>query len=154
VSLLIEYDAAEKHIQRILDEKGPQGIQDIVEYLHDHFSQYTWVGIYIINGDMLYLGPWKGPQPTEHITIPIGQGICGSAARTGTTEIVDDVHKDARYLSCFLSTRSEIVVPIKKAGKIIGEIDIDSDIIKAFSREDKVFLERVADMLQNHIRIF
>jgi L-methionine (R)-S-oxide reductase len=152
VLIVIEYNAAEKDIQMILKEKGQQGFQDIVEYLHDNFPQYTWVGIYLVKGDMLCLGPWKGPQPTEHVTIPIGQGICGSAAHTGNTEIIDDVHKDERYLSCFISTRSEIVVPIKRAGNVIGEIDIDSDTSKAFTREDKVFLERISDMLQLHIR--
>lgn len=146
------YDAAEKDIQRILKEKGKKGFQDIVKYLHDNFQSYNWVGIYLVKGDILYLGPWKGPQPTEHVAIPIGQGICGSAAITGKTEIIDDVHTDERYLSCFISTRSEIVVPIKRAGNVIGEIDIDSDVSKAFTKEDKVFLERIADMLQLYIR--
>ena len=97
------------------------------------------------------MGPWSGEQATEHTKIPIGKGICGSAAKNGKTEIVADVNADNRYLSCFVSTKSEIVVPIKKGKKILGEIDIDSDKKNAFNKKDKVFLENLADMLYKHI---
>ena len=80
------------------------------------------------------LGPWKGPQATEHVRIPIGEGICGAAAASGVTEVVDDVNADDRYLACFVSTRSEIVVPIAYEGRVVGEIDIDSDEPAAFGR--------------------
>ena len=99
----------------------------------------------------MILGPWKGKHATEHTKIPIGKGICGYAAKTGRTEIVSDVSSDDRYLACFVSTRSEIVVPIRKNGKIVGEIDIDSDIPNAFDSKDAVFLEKIADMLAKHI---
>jgi len=92
-----------------------------------------------------------GDAPTEHTKIRIGRGVCGSAAQSGKTEVVDDVSKDHRYLACFVSTRSEIVVPIKKNGAVVGEIDIDSDIANAFNESDVVFLEKVADMLCEHI---
>jgi len=69
------------------------------------------------------------------------------AAQSGKTEVVADVSKDGRYLACFVSTRSEIVVPIKKKGVVVGEIDIDSDVPDAFSESDVVFLEKVAGML-------
>ena len=74
----------------------------------------------------------EGPAATEHARIPIGQGICGAAAASGRTEIVDDVNADDRYLACFPSTRSEIVVPIAYEGRVVGEIDIDSDRPAAF----------------------
>ena len=90
------------------------------------------------------LGPWKGPEATEHVRIPVGQGICGAAAATGRTEVVDDVNADPRYLSCFPSTRSEIVVPIGHEGRVVGEIDIDSDRPAAFGEDDRALLERVA----------
>ena len=116
------------------------------------FTHYSWVGIYIVKDNQLHLGPWKGKEATEHVKIPIGQGVCGSAAQTGNTEIVDDVHADKRYLACFVSTRSEIVVPIKDNNMVIGEIDIDSDTPKAFTEQDSIFLEKIADMLRAHIR--
>ena len=112
--------------------------------LHDDFEHYSWVGIYLVEGDDLVLGPWRGPQATDHVRIPVGQGICGAAAASGETEIVDDVDADPRYLACFPSTRSEIVVPIADEGRIVGEIDIDSDRPAAFGEDDRTFLERVA----------
>ena len=105
----------------------------------------------MVDGDDLILGPWRGPAATEHTKIPIGTGVCGSAAATGKTELIDDVSSDSRYLSCFVSTRSEIVVPIKNNEVVVGEIDIDSDKKGAFTAKDADFLERIADMLSVHI---
>lgn len=126
-------------------------LQQVVDFLQKHFDHYNWIGIYLVQKDMLVLGPWKGKEATEHARIPLGRGICGSAAQSGNTEIVNDVGKDTRYLSCFLSTQSEIVVPIKRGTKVVGEIDIDSDRPAAFDKNDKVFLKKVADMLSKHI---
>jgi GAF domain-containing protein len=122
-------------------------LQEVVELLHDRIDHYSWIGIYLVEGDDLVLGPWKGPEATEHVRIPVGQGICGAAAASGETEIVDDVNADPRYLACFVSTRSEIVVPISHERRVVGEIDIDSDEPAAFSDEDRDFLERVAEVV-------
>jgi L-methionine (R)-S-oxide reductase len=84
------------------------------------------------------------------VRIPVGEGICGAAAASGVTEIVDDVNADSRYLSCFPSTRSEIVVPIAFEGRVVGEIDIDSDAPAAFGQADREFLERVAELVSPH----
>jgi len=78
------------------------------------------------------------------VRIPVGQGVCGAAAASGQTEVVDDVNADSRYLACFASTRSEIVVPIAFGGRVVGEIDVDSDRLAAFGDDDRTFLERVA----------
>jgi L-methionine (R)-S-oxide reductase len=123
------------------------GLQAAVELLHERCEDYSWIGIYLVEGDDLVLGPWRGPQATEHVRIPVGQGVCGAAAASGRTEIVDDVNADPRYLACFPSTRSEIVVPIAREGRVVGEIDIDSDRPAAFGEEDRVFLEHVAELL-------
>jgi GAF domain-containing protein len=123
-----------------------------VELLHDRFEHYSWVGIYLVAGDELVLGPWKGPQATEHVRIPVGEGICGAAAASGETEVVDDVNADPRYLACFVSTRSEIVVPIHAGGEVVGEIDIDSDRPAAFGDADRRFLEHVARLVSTRIR--
>ena len=150
--IFLNYKIAEQKIKGIITKnKSTTILQDIVDVLYESFEKYSWVGIYLVEGDVLVLGPWKGKQATEHIKIPIGKGVCGSAAQSGKTEIVDEVSKDSRYLSCFLSTRSEIVVPIKKKNTVIGEIDIESDIHAAFDNNDAVFLEKIADMLRQHI---
>jgi len=148
----LDYDVAEREIKKMIaNGKDPTVLQKIVDYLYENFERCCWVGIYIVKGNDLILGPWRGEHATEHTKIPIGKGICGSAAQSGKTELIPDVNKDNRYLACFVSTRSEIVVPIKKNKKIVGEIDIDSDIPNAFSKQDAFFLEKIADMLSKHI---
>ena len=108
------------------------------------FEMYTWVGVYVVEGNDLVLDAWAGPAATEHTRIPVDKGVCGFVAKAGRTEIVSDVGKDPRYLQCFLSTKSEIVVPILSQGSVVGEIDIDGDQLDAFSSLDGEFLEAVA----------
>jgi GAF domain-containing protein len=110
---------------------------------------YSWVGIYLLDGNELVLGPFEG-KPSPHTRIPLGRGICGAAAAEKATIIVDDVNADPRYLACSLETRSEIVVPImggRQANEVLGEIDIDSDRIAAFDAADQKMLEAVAALL-------
>jgi L-methionine (R)-S-oxide reductase len=146
------YRGALEAVERILNRGGDADdvLRHVVEVLHDRCGHYSWIGIYFVEGDDLVLGPWKGPQATEHVRIPIGQGICGAAAATGRTEVVDDVDADPRYLACFASTRSEIVVPIAYERRVVGEIDIDSDEPAAFGDDDRMFLERVATLISPH----
>jgi L-methionine (R)-S-oxide reductase len=142
-------------IGRILDRGGDTAevLREVVDVLHDRFEHYSWVGIYLVEGDDLVLGPWQGPEATEHVRIPVGQGVCGAAAESGRTEIVDDVNADPRYLACFPSTRSEIVVPIANEGQVVGEIDIDSDRPAAFGEDDRAFLEQVAALISAHCHV-
>lgn len=148
----MSHSGALEAIDRILNRGGEADdvLRAVVDVLHDRFDDYSWVGIYLVEGDDLVLGPWKGPEATEHVRIPVGQGICGAAAASGQTEVVDDVNADERYLACFPSTRSEIVVPIAYEGRVVGEIDIDSDRPAAFDEDDRAFLERVALLISPH----
>ena len=134
----------------IAEAAGPEAAaQRVVDLLHDRFPAYDWVGIYWVSsdGNDLVLGPWTGPEATEHTRIPIGTGVCGAAAASGRTEIVPDVDADPRYLACFASTKSEIVVPIFDGGEVIGEIDIDGTDLGAFDETDARFLEEIAALL-------
>ena len=148
----MSHSGALEAIDRIVNRGGEADdvLRAVVDVLHDQFDDYSWVGIYLVEGDDLGLGPWKGPEATEHVRIPVGEGICGAAAATGRTEVVDDVNADPRYLSCFPSTRSEIVVPIAHEGRVVGEIDIDSDRPAAFGEDDRALLERVALLVSPH----
>lgn len=132
----------------IAEAAGPEAAaQRVTDLLHDRFPNYDWVGVYWVDGSDLVLGPWVGPEATEHTRIPIGTGVCGAAAASGRTEIVPDVNADPRYLACFASTRSEIVVPIFHEGEVVGEIDIDGSDLDAFDDTDARFLEEVAALL-------
>ena len=117
-----------------------------VQILKDRIPDYTWVGIYLLEGAELVLGPFRG-KPSPHTRIPLGQGICGAAATAKTTIIVDDVNADVRYLACSIETKSEIVVPIMDGETVLGEIDIDSDRRAAFTGQDRALLEPVAALL-------
>jgi GAF domain-containing protein len=117
-----------------------------VRLLKDAIPYYSWVGIYLLDGDELALGPFLG-KPSPHTRIPLGSGICGAAATEKATIVVDDVNADSRYLACSIDTRSEIVVPIMEDGQVLGEIDIDSDRPAAFGDADRRLLEQVAALL-------
>ena len=121
-------------------------MQQAVRLLKDAVPYYTWVGIYVLEGDELVLGPFLG-KPSPHTRIPLNQGICGAAVTEKATIVVDDVNADPRYLACSIETKSEIVVPIMRHGRVFGEIDIDSDRPAAFGAEDRVMLEGVAQGL-------
>ena len=125
----------------------PQRVMaQVVAILKREMPHYSWVGIYLLDGDDLVLGPFLG-KPSPHTRIPIGSGICGAAARERETIVVDDVNADSRYLACSLETKSEIVVPIMSGPRVLGEIDIDSDQPAAFRPDDKRLLESVASLL-------
>jgi GAF domain-containing protein len=125
---------------------GQEAMEQAVALLKSEMPRYSWVGIYLLDGNELVLGPFLG-KPSPHTRIPLNQGICGAAASQGETIIVDDVNADPRYLACSIETRSEIVVPIAHDGRILGEIDIDSDTPAAFGAADRALLEAVADRL-------
>lgn len=145
---------AQEAVDRILNRGGSDEhvLQDVVNALQERVEHYSWVGIYLVEDDDLVLGPWHGPQATEHVRIPVGQGVCGAAAASGRTEVVADVNADPRYLACFASTRSEIVVPIFHEGRVVGELDIDSDRPAAFGDDDRAFLERIALQIAPYCR--
>ena len=121
----------------------------VVTLLHQNLLKYNWVGFYMIDPkdkNMLELGPFKGSM-TPHTRIPLNQGICGAAASTGKTVVVDDVNADSRYLACSTETKSEIVVPIFVRGEVKGELDIDSHFPAAFASEDRDMCEHVAKLV-------
>jgi L-methionine (R)-S-oxide reductase len=114
----------------------------IVETIPQRLPYYNWTGFYMLDSndpETLVLGPFRG-APTEHVRIPVSQGICGAAVAQNDTVIVDDVNSDPRYLACSLKTKSEIVIPIRAHGAVVGEIDIDSHDLAAFSVQDREFL--------------
>ena len=122
-------------------------MRSMVKLLHDRMLKYNWVGFYMLEPGaqppMLVLGAFEGAM-TPHTRIPLNQGICGSAASSGLTVVVDDVAKDPRYLACSLETKSEIVVPVFAHGKVVCELDIDSHFSAAFTPEHQDFVQHCA----------
>jgi L-methionine (R)-S-oxide reductase len=143
-----KHDGVYKKVEAAIANQpdGQSALEAAVRVLKAEMTRYTWVGIYLLYGNELVLGPYLG-KPSPHTRIPVGRGICGAAAAEKATIIVDDVNADSRYLACSIDTRSEIVVPIMRDRAVLGEIDIDSDQRAAFDDADRELLERVADLL-------
>lgn len=122
-------------------------MRTMAKVLHERMLRYNWVGFYMLEPGaqppMLVLGAFEGAM-TPHTRIPLNQGICGAAASTGQTVVVDDVSKDPRYLACSLETKSEIVVPVFAHGKVVGELDIDSHFAAAFTAEHQELVQHCA----------
>lgn len=129
-----------------------QLMESICVLLHEQMLKYNWVGFYLLEPgtEILVLGAFQGAM-TPHTRIPLNQGICGAAASSGKTVIVDDVSKDSRYLACSLETKSEIVVPIFVRGKVVGELDIDSHFPAAFTHDDKQLVEHCAQLVGSRL---
>ena len=125
---------------------GEAAMATAVRVLKDSLPSYTWVGIYLLHGNELVLGPFLG-RPSPHTRIPLGRGICGAAAAERETIVVYDVSTEPRYLACSVDTKSEIVVPIMEGQDVLGEIDVDSDRPAAFAAADRELLEAAAAML-------
>lgn len=122
-------------------------MQSMVKLLHERMLKYNWVGFYLLEPGaqppMLVLGAFEGAM-TPHTRIPLNQGICGAAASSGQTVVIDDVSKDPRYLACSLETKSEIVVPVFVHGKVVGELDIDSHFQAAFTPDHQDLVQHCA----------
>jgi L-methionine (R)-S-oxide reductase len=144
-------DTLVNDIRTAIARDPSRATSEAVRLLKAGLPHYTWVGIYLLEGNELVLGPFLG-KPSPHTRIPLGRGICGAAATQKATIIVDDVHADPRYLACSLETQSEIVVPIMDGDQVLGEIDIDSDRPAAFDESDRRLLEQVASLLARHVR--
>lgn len=126
----------------------------IVEAITNYLPYCHWTGFYMLDpkdANVLVLGPFRG-APTEHVRIPVSQGICGAAVAQNQTVVVDDVSADPRYLACSLETKSEIVVPIRVDDTVVGEIDIDSHDLAAFSSGDEAFLEACAGIVGDFLK--
>ena len=124
--------------------------QQLLQFAADRIraagSPYTSVYLYMLHGEELVLEAWSG-RDTEHTRIPVGKGVCGTAVATGRDQNVGDVRAVENYLACNLFTRSELVVLIRRGQRILGQIDIDSDVVDPFTLEEEAEVRKAADAL-------
>ena len=134
------------------DISQAEGLQFICQLLHDHIEHYDWVGYYLHNPEKkeLVLSTYVG-EPTNHKNIPFGKGICGQVALSNENFIVDDVNTQDNYIACSLDVKSEIVIPLFVNKNNIGQIDIDSNRLRAFSEKDAAFLSEVNHLVSIHL---
>jgi GAF domain-containing protein len=124
-------------------------LNDVVRRIHDARPLWDWSGIYLLVGDTLVLGPRTAPA--DHSRIGVGEGVCGTAVSEDRNQIVEDVREVENYLACSIHTRSELVVLIRDSGKVVGEFDIDSDTLGAFTQEDEALLEEMGALISGRV---
>lgn len=121
-------------------------LSDVVYEIKQAFPRYGWVGIYLLEDDMLILETFLG-KATSHTRIPLDKGICGASASQKKTLVIQDVNKDDRYISCDIAVKSELVVPIIRNNEVLGVLDIDSNHRDAFSDEERYLMEQTVAMM-------
>ena len=117
--------------------------------LYEELPELNWAGFYLLEGEKLVLGPFQGK--TACIEIPLGRGVCGTAAQQDKTQLVPNVHEFPGHIACDGASNSEIVVPLHVNGRLFGVLDIDSPKFSRFSEEDREGLEAFARILEKEL---
>ncbi|HYU57631.1 MAG TPA: GAF domain-containing protein [Actinomycetota bacterium] len=119
-------------------------IDEVVGRLFHGEPTFDWVGVYVVEGDTLVLGPFRGEPPTGHERIPIPEGVCGAVVGSGETEVVPDVRARPGHIACSLATRSEVVAPVTVDRRVVAVLDVDSDTLGAFHDREVALVETAA----------
>lgn len=141
------YELLQQQLKAILDGESDviATLSNVSAILNGALKEINWVGFYLMKNGSLILGPFQGKLACVHIEI--GRGVCGTAVKEERTQLVDDVHVFPGHIACDSASNSEIVVPLKKDGKILGVLDIDSPKLARFDKEDQIHLEKIAEIL-------
>lgn len=136
----------------IQDETDPiANMANISALLFDALEQVNWLGFYRVIDEQLVLGPFQGKVAC--IRIPLGKGVCGTAAQTKTTQRIDDVHQFDGHIACDATSNSEIVIPVQLNGDIIAVLDVDSTVFKRFDQEDQNGLEAIVQAFEQNVAL-
>ncbi|WP_454598058.1 GAF domain-containing protein [Qipengyuania sp. SM2507] len=131
------------------EHDGVANMANVAALLWEFLGQVNWTGFYRMVDGELVLGPFVGRPAC--IRIPVGQGVCGAAAKSGATQLVEDVHAFPGHIACDGDTRSELVVPVLRDGEVVAVIDLDSPELARFDAEDQTGIEALAAMLSDRI---
>ncbi|KQC32769.1 histidine kinase [Nonlabens sp. YIK11] len=146
----MEKNELKPQITSIIDgsHEPVEKMQQICDLLQENLPTYNWVGFYMAHETEPTLHLWcQAGEPTDHTVIPFGKGICGQVAVSNENFVVDDVNAQDNYIACSIHVKSEVVIPLFKNGKNIGQIDIDSNTVAAFDESDERFLEWVNEQV-------
>lgn len=121
---------------------------NVSAFLAEQLSDINWLGFYFLRGDVLVLGPFQGRPAC--VRIPAGRGVCGVAVADNATQVVDDVHAFPGHIACDIRSRSELVLPLRDAGRVVGVLDIDSPRSGRFSAEDVAYVEALLEVFRRH----
>ncbi len=142
-----QYQLLQQQVEGLIEANVPRitNLANYVALLGFSLPNINWVGVYLLEGETLYLGPFQGlPACT---TIPLGQGVCGTAATTKTTLNVKDVHQFEGHIACDSASNSELVIPLIKDGELLGVLDIDSPLFDRFLSTDQSYLELITKLV-------
>lgn len=145
------YELVQKQLFALIEDEPNQiaNLSNAAALLNQFLVEINWVGFYLLEEGQLVLGPFQGLPAC--VRIPMGKGVCGTSAATKKTLRVDDVHQFPGHIACDAASRSEIVIPLMKEGKLIGVLDIDSPITNRFDEVDQQGLEKFADILTKRL---
>ncbi|MBG9453627.1 GAF domain-containing protein [Lysinibacillus sphaericus] len=146
-----QYTTLAKQLNALLTGESDRiaNLSNASALLNQFLPNINWVGFYVLQGEQLVLGPFQGLPAC--VRIPIGRGVCGTAVSKAETMVVKDVHEFPGHIACDAASQSEIVIPLKKEGEVIGVLDIDSPIVNRFSKEDQEGLEPFVETLLSHL---
>ena len=147
MSVKTDYEALEKSLEALIRDIPFEtaNLANASALLWQSLPDINWAGFYKLRGDKLVLGPFQGKPAC--IVIPMGRGVCGTAAAEEKTVRVEDVHTFPGHIACDCASNSEIVIPLYRNGALWGVLDIDSPRFSRFSPEDQQGLERFAAVL-------
>ncbi|MBT2617841.1 MULTISPECIES: GAF domain-containing protein [unclassified Bacillus (in: firmicutes)] len=145
------YELVQKQLLALIEDETNRiaNLSNAAALLNQFLDEINWVGFYLYEEDQLILGPFQGLPAC--VRIPMGKGVCGTSAATEKTLRVEDVHQFPGHIACDAASRSEIVIPLMKDGKLLGVLDIDSPITDRFDEMDQQGLEKFAEILSNHL---
>lgn len=131
------------------ERDGVANMANVAALMAEFLPSLNWAGFYRLVDGELVLGPFVGRPAC--IRIPLGQGVCGTAASAGTTQLVEDVHAFPGHIACDAASRSELVVPVIRSGQVVAVIDLDSPDLARFDAEDAASIEQLAGVLAERI---
>lgn len=145
------YELVQKQLLALIEDETNRiaNLSNAAALLNLFLDEINWVGFYLYEEGQLILGPFQGLPAC--VRIPMGKGVCGTSAATEKTLRVEDVHQFPGHIACDAASRSEIVIPLMKDGKLLGVLDIDSPITDRFDEMDQQGLEKFAEILSNHL---
>ena len=145
------YELVQKQLLALIEDETNRiaNLSNAAGLLNQFLDEINWVGFYLYEEDQLILGPFQGLPAC--VRIPMGKGVCGTSAATEKTLRIEDVHQFPGHIACDAASRSEIVIPLMKDGKLFGVLDIDSPITDRFDEMDQQGLEKFAEILSNHL---
>ena len=149
----MDYDLLKAQIQSFAEADGwyVPLMANAAALLFEALGDVNWAGFYLLRGDRLVLGPFQGKVACIHI--PLGKGVCGTAAQRDETQLVPDVHAFPGHIACDSASNSELVVPIHRRGAVVAVLDIDSPVPNRFSEADRAGLEALVKVLEAHIEM-